>query len=142
MTYPLWPLLSNVPLQSDILLYLFPQTSEITRNLGHHTWGCCNRPHRHVSLHIFHHCRLLLPKFSPFFHLPYLPTMTIYFLISSLIIFSVFFKDSLFLVFFPFYLIVLLTPGNFSLVISEDHLSLSSPTFSKAPVQHIVSTDH
>lgn len=35
---------------------------------------------------IFHHCHLLLPKFPPFLHLPYLPTMTIYFLICSLLL--------------------------------------------------------
>lgn len=75
---------------------------------------------------IFHHCHPSCQGSHLSFTSFIFPQWQ-YIFLFSFIIFSVFFKDSLFLAFFSFYLIVLFTPGNFSLVISEDHLSLSSP---------------
>lgn len=132
-TYLLRPVFSNI-LQSDILLLLFSQTvfRGHQKPLGHTLGGVVIGLIPMVLCSTFRHCHLLLPRFSPFLHLPYPPPMPVYFLISpiTVIVFSVLFKD-LFLAFFLlFYSIVPFIPGDFSLVISEDLLSLSVPALS------------
>lgn len=122
------------PLQLDTLLLLFSQTvfRGHQKSLGR-TLVCVVMGLIHVFLcSIFHH-RHLLPRFSPLPPLSSLNDNTFsYFSSPSCCIFFVLFKG-LFLAFLPlFYSIVSFTPGDGSLVISED-LSLSSPAVSRAP---------
>lgn len=123
----------------------FPKLlSEITRNpLVTALGGVCSRSHPHVSLQ--HFAPLPLPP-TNILAFPSFPLSShsdnIFYFSSSVLLCLFWIFQGFILSIFPLFHSVPPTPSDFSLVISENLLSLSSPAPSRAPILHIVCTDH